>query len=97
MFLNIFNLFQIAVIIKSKIFCIHGGICPKIYSLDDIRKLDRKTGIIDVINSPLLLDILTSQPDEDVDTFTIPRKGTGYLFGEKALDELNRKIILNFL
>ena len=58
MFLNMFNLFQIAAIIKSKIFCIHGGICPQIDSLDDIKKLDRKNGMR--IDSPLLLDLLTS-------------------------------------
>jgi len=89
MFLNMFNLFQIAAIIKSKIFCIHGGICPQIDSLDDIKKLDRKNGMR--IDSPLLLDLLTSQPYEDIDTFDIPIKGTGYLFGEKALDEFNQK------
>ena len=37
MFLDIFNLFQIAAIIKSKIFCLHGGICPEIDCLDDIK------------------------------------------------------------
>ena len=62
MSLNRFNLFQIAAILKSKIFCIHGGISPQIGSLDYIKKLDRKNGIrIDNPYNPLFIDLLTSQ------------------------------------
>ena len=94
MFLNIFNLFQIAAIIKQKIFCIHGGICPEIDSLDDIKNIDRKNDT--QIYNPLILDLLTSQPDEEVDTFTIPIKGMGYIFGEKALDKFYQKNNFDF-
>ena len=46
----------------DKIFCLHGGLSPKINTLDDIRMLDRVTEIYEGAIS----DLLWADPDDRV-------------------------------
>ena len=55
-----FNYLPIAAIIEGKIFCIHGGLSPTLFSLEQIQKIQRPTEIPD---EGLLCDLLWSDPN----------------------------------
>ena len=44
-FIDVFNTLPIASIVASKIFCVHGGLSPSLTSMDDIRRIQRPTGM----------------------------------------------------
>lgn len=75
---EVFNCLPIAAIIDDKIFCIHGGISPRLNSLDDIRSLQRP---IEVPEEGLLCDLLWSDPSNEVDTWEENDRGTSVCFG----------------
>ena len=47
-FSDVFNCLPIAAIIEEKIFCVHGGISPKLESLDDIKNIKRPIEIPEI-------------------------------------------------
>ena len=86
MFTEIFDLLQIAAVIDNKVFCVHGGISPDINLIDEINNLDRKQ---EIPRKGPMTDLLWSDPDSDVETFSISERGMGYVFGEKDVDKFN--------
>ena len=87
MFTDLFDFLQIAAVIDNKVFCVHGGLSPEINSIDEIRTIDRKKEI--PLKGPMA-DLLWSDPDSEVETFSISQRGVGYLFGEKDVDKFNQ-------
>ena len=85
---NVFDLFQLAAVIESKVFCVHGGLSPNVHLIDDIRKLDRKQ---EVPRDGAMSDILWSDPDKEVKTFSYSPRGAGFLFGEEDTNKFNRE------
>jgi len=85
---DIFDLFQLAAVIESKVFCVHGGLSPHVKLIDDIRKLDRKQ---EVPRDGPMSDILWSDPDKEVMTYCYPYRGAGYLFGEEDTVKFSRE------
>ena len=85
---DIFDLFQLAAVIESKVFCVHGGLSPHVNLIDDIRKLDRKQ---EVPRDGPMSDILWSDPDKEVKTYSYSPRGAGYLFGEEDTVKFNRE------
>ena len=47
--------------IENKIFCVHGGLSPKLNTVDDIRAVDRKQ---EVPHEGIMCDLLWSDPEE---------------------------------
>lgn len=84
---EIFDLFQLAAVIENKVFCVHGGLSPHITSIDEIRSLDRKQ---EVPRDGLMSDILWSDPDPDIKSFSMSPRGAGYLFGEDDVKQFNQ-------
>lgn len=58
-FINLFNHLPVSALIDDKILAMHGGLSPKLKSLDQIRKLTRPSEIPDF---GILCDILWSDP-----------------------------------
>lgn len=56
---NVFDLLPISALIENSIFCVHGGLSPKIDSLDQIRLLDRKH---EIPQCGPITDLLWSDP-----------------------------------
>jgi serine/threonine-protein phosphatase PP1 catalytic subunit len=47
MFTDMFNCFPISACIDDKILCMHGGISPELFSLEQLKKIARPTDIPD--------------------------------------------------
>ncbi|CAF4284689.1 unnamed protein product, partial [Adineta steineri] len=73
-----FNCLPIAAIINEKIFCCHGGLSPELYSLEQIRRIQRPT---DVPDMGLLTDLLWSDPDSEVESWSENDAGISFRFG----------------
>jgi serine/threonine-protein phosphatase PP1 catalytic subunit len=62
-FTDVFNCMPIVAIIDEKIFCCHGGLSPKLTTMEQIKRIKRPTGVPD---AGLMCDLLWSDPDKDV-------------------------------
>ena len=57
---DVFDYLTLSALIEGKILCVHGGLSPKINTIDDIRKIDRKQ---EVPNEGPMCDLMWSDPD----------------------------------
>lgn len=93
MFIKLFQYFPLSAIIDNKIFCLHGGLSPSIETLDEIKKLDRKS---EIPSKGPMCDLLWSDPEERMGFCQSPR-GAGFIFGpditSKFIQSNNLKMI----
>ena len=85
-FNDVFDYLPIAAIIEGKIFCVHGGLSPKISFIDQIRLINR---LQEIPHEGAFCDLMWSDPDE-IDNWQFSSRGAGYLFGSKVVDEFNQ-------
>ena len=78
LFSETFNYLPVAAIIEGKIFCIHGGLSPKLNSLEQIQRIQRPTEIPD---EGLLCDLLWSDPNPKILGWLENDRGISYIFG----------------
>lgn len=83
---DVFDYFALGALIEDKIFCVHGGLSPSIYTLDELRAIDRKQ---EVPHEGAMCDIMWSDP-EDVQGWHLSPRGAGYLFGSDVVSKFNR-------
>lgn len=85
---NMFYELPICAVVGDKVFCVHGGIGPNIKKISEIEEMPKPE---DVAGDNAFVDMLWSDPrimdetDED-EYFIQSKRGSGYYFGEKALD-----------
>ena len=82
-FTEIFDYMPLAALVEGKLFCVHGGLSPFLFTVDQIRLIPRKMEIPRVGG---FCDLLWSDPD-DIETWLNSPRGAGYLFGWKVADE----------
>ncbi|MES1918245.1 Serine/threonine-protein phosphatase 4 catalytic subunit [Bonamia ostreae] len=82
-----FDYLTLSVLIDNRIFNVHGGLSPVVYSLDQIRSIDRK---VEVPHQGSMCDLLWSDP-EDIEGWMLSPRGAGYLFGGSVVDKFNRE------
>jgi hypothetical protein len=87
---RLFDHLYVAVYVECRYLLVHGGVSPKINSLNDIADAGVKRDV--------LLDLLWSDPDDDVEETSYSMRGIGVLFGKKVTDQvlkaLNVKILI---
>ena len=81
-------------IVEEKILCMHGGLALNIDTIDAFKNILRPTEIPD---SGLLCDLLWSDPDKEVLDFDENDRGVSVVFGEKIVQEFNRKNDLDLI
>ncbi|KAJ6253847.1 serine/threonine-protein phosphatase pp1-alpha catalytic subunit [Anaeramoeba flamelloides] len=87
-FQKCFQCLPLCAIIQEKIFCVHGGLSPKLTSLDKIRNIERPAELID--EGGILCDLLWSDPSPDVEEWGENARGVSYIFGEKVVKKFNQ-------
>ena len=66
-------------LVAGKILCMHGGLSPKLKSLDQLRAIQRN--ILNPANPSLHLDLLWSDPDIGATGWEESTRGVSYVFG----------------
>ena len=93
-FTELFNYLPVAALIDDKILCMHGGLSPDLRNLNSISEITRPT---DIPDSGLLCDLLWSDPDKETLEFDENDRGVSWVFGEKIVNEFNRKNDLDLI
>ncbi|KAM7280230.1 hypothetical protein ACFE04_007364 [Oxalis oulophora] len=93
---DVFDYLSLSALVEEEVFCVHGGLSPKILTLDQIRAIDRKQEVPKL--SPMS-DLLWSDPSDDVDCdeWGLSPRGAGYLFGLEVVNVFNRVNNLYFI
>uniref|UniRef100_A0A0M3HMM0 Serine/threonine-protein phosphatase n=1 Tax=Ascaris lumbricoides TaxID=6252 RepID=A0A0M3HMM0_ASCLU len=95
-FNDLFSYFPLAAIVHGKILCMHGGISPKLTSLDDIRKIRRP--LHDPNDNELGLDLLWSDPMLDLTGFIKNSlRGVSVFFGEDTVSNLCTRLCIDLI
>jgi serine/threonine-protein phosphatase PP1 catalytic subunit len=93
-FTELFNYLPVAALIDEKILCMHGGLSPDLKNFNSITEISRPTEIPD---TGLLCDLLWSDPDKEVLDFEENDRGVSVVFGEKIVQEFNKKNDLDLI
>ena len=93
-FTELFNYLPVAAIIDEKILCMHGGLSPELKNLQNIQDITRPT---DIPDTGLLCDLLWSDPDKDVLEYEENDRGVSVIFGEKIVQDFNKKNDLDLI
>jgi len=93
-FTELFNYLPVAAIIDDKILCMHGGLSPELKNIQNISEISRPT---DIPDTGLLCDLLWSDPDKDVLEYDENDRGVSVIFGEKIVQEFNKKNDLDLI
>lgn len=83
-FTDLFDYLTLSVVIEDRIFCIHGGLSPALFCLDQIRVLDR---FREIPHEGLIADIMWSDPEAAKDDFQLSPRGAGYTYGGEAVKQ----------
>lgn len=84
LFTDYFNCLPISACIDDKIICMHGGISPELFNLDQLRKIVRPT---DIPDQGLLCDLLWSDPDKETQGWGPNDRGISVTFSSSIIEK----------
>jgi len=84
---EVFDYMALAAVIDQRILCVHGGLSPRINTIDQIRLLERNQ---EIPHEGPFCDWMWSDP-EDSEEWAVSQRGAGYLFGAKVTQQFNHQ------
>lgn len=84
---DVFDVLPLTGLIEKEMFCLHGGLSPKLDTLDNIKELDR---IQEVPHEGPMCDLLWSDPD-DISGWGASPRGAGFIFGKEITQQFTNK------
>jgi diadenosine tetraphosphatase ApaH/serine/threonine PP2A family protein phosphatase len=85
-FVEVFKCMPLAAVIDSKLFCVHGGLCP---SFTNVQQLEFINRFVEVPLDGIILDVLWSDPFDGLGFQTSPRQA-GYRWGKDVSQKFTR-------
>jgi serine/threonine-protein phosphatase PP1 catalytic subunit len=79
---RIFSMLPVAAVIEKKIFCVHGGISPKLDNIRLINQIKKGTKIPD---TGLLCDLMWADPGNHPEEWQKNDRGCSYTFNDKTI------------
>jgi len=83
-FNQIFTLLPIAALIDQKIFCVHGGLSPKLTNLKQINQIKKGTKIPD---NGILCDLTWADPGDHQDSWEHNDRGVSFTFNHQVVKD----------
>ncbi|KAJ4785561.1 Serine/threonine-protein phosphatase [Rhynchospora pubera] len=93
-FTDCFNCLPVAALVDERILCMHGGLSPDLYDLNQIRSLARPS---DVPDKGLLCDLLWSDPCGGLRGWGMNDRGVSYTFGADVVTNFLNKMDLDLI
>lgn len=81
---DVFDFLPLTAVVENQLFCLHGGLSPKLNTLDLVRQLDR---IQEVPHDGAMCDLVWSDPDDEVEGWGPSPRGAGFIFGKSISQE----------
>ena len=81
---KVFSYLPLAVLLNNEYLCIHGGLSPNLFSINQIRAIQKP---FDSFESIIPASILWSDPKDNVDKFEPSTRGVGFFFGKSVTHE----------
>jgi len=82
---EVFDYFALAAVIDNRVLCVHGGLSPRIATIDQIRLIERNQ---EIPHEGSFCDLMWSDP-EDIEEWAVSQRGAGWLFGSKVTSQFN--------
>ena len=64
--MEVFDCLSLSALVDGQLFCVHGGLSPKLRTIDTINGLYR---FQEIENEGILSDLLWSDPDEEINGY----------------------------
>uniref|UniRef100_A0A914IDG0 protein-serine/threonine phosphatase n=1 Tax=Globodera rostochiensis TaxID=31243 RepID=A0A914IDG0_GLORO len=82
-------------LVGKKILCVHSGLSPTMYDLQQLGSLRRPA--LDPANPSLELDILFADPEPGTNGFRANKRGQSVMFGENVVTNLSKQFSVNVI
>jgi serine/threonine-protein phosphatase 6 catalytic subunit len=82
---DVMDYLPLAALIDNSILCVHGGISPRLKTIDQLRLVDR---MMEIPSEGPFSDLMWSDPD-DIESFILNARGAGWIYGRRAVKDFN--------
>jgi serine/threonine-protein phosphatase PP1 catalytic subunit len=94
-FAGVFNCMPVAALVDTQILCMHGGISPELYDLQQINRLPRPS---DVPDFGLMCDLLWADPEPDMGNgWAQSDRGVSFVFSYKTIKDFNQQFDISLI
>jgi protein phosphatase len=93
-FIDLFNCLPLAAVLQNNIFCVHGGICPELETVNQIKLIQRP--LFNYDNS-LIQGLVWSDPFGNIEKFMENPRNSGYLFGQIQVENFLKQNSLKMI
>jgi diadenosine tetraphosphatase ApaH/serine/threonine PP2A family protein phosphatase len=94
-FQDVFSWMPLAAVISGSVFCVHGGLSPELVTLQTL--IDLEMPIPTYFDSPMVSDLVWSDPTDAIAGFQNNRRGSGKVFGPDRVQAFLKRNNLKFL
>jgi serine/threonine-protein phosphatase PP1 catalytic subunit len=84
-FVRVFQYLPLAAVISERIFCVHGGLSPRLKKVAEIQKIRRPIAIRESVES-MPMDLLWADPSNEHSGFAESDRGVSFTFGEDVVE-----------
>jgi serine/threonine-protein phosphatase PP1 catalytic subunit len=95
-FNRVFQWLPLCASVENRVFCVHGGLSPKLQSLEQLHAIDR-THLVEVPGEGLVCDLLWSDPDKNEIGWGENERGCSHTFGPRIVEDFCDKHGFDFV